>query len=555
MGIDRRRRHPAPTIRTLSAGERARLERGHDWVRLVAFICGTGVAVAFSAKPSVVWVVAIAGFLALVPPSFRLARRISSEPRLALVTDLYYAALVAGSAAGGWVVAIAIIGTLVVGKVVLAGGLAGVRRHAVAATTLGVVLGAFVGTGTEAVGAPVALVAGTAVTTVVVASVVIALGVIRQWVRRLQTERDAAQAGIQVAMDVAAVSVMVIDRDGTVVQKMGWAGLPVSDAPAHVDALAGMPDVSRMVADAFDGAEVSASVLAGERVLTVAVAPFELSDGRTAVSLAASDITEPVMAGRRADQASRWKSDFIATVSHEIRTPLTAVLGFLHEANDRVEATDPVAHEYIQIVTDQAQEAADIVEDLLVATRQHVGELSFSHDEVDLLSEARRVVAGLGDRARRVTVEGVPVAAWGDRSRVRQVVRNLVTNALKHGGPRVTVVAGYAGGGASVVVADDGAGISITSRDLVFRPFVQLGERSSPGGFGLGLSVSRDLAAAMGGSLLYHYQDGWSRFTLTLPAYVSVRAGLSERRASRMRAGSAARADGDPATTTVDRTG
>jgi hypothetical protein len=59
----------------------------------------------------------------------------------------------------------------------------------------------------------------------------------------------------------------------------------------------------------------------------------------------------------------------------------------------------------------------------------------------------------------------------------------------------------------------------------------------------------------MGGSLLYHYQDGWSRFTLTLPAYVSVRAGLSERRASRMRAGSAARADGDPATTTVDRTG
>ena len=109
------------------------------------------------------------------------------------------------------------------------------------------------------------------------------------------------------------------------------------------------------------------------------------------------------------------------------------------------------------------------------------------------------------------------VLAWADPLRLRQIVRNLLTNARRYGGPNVTIEAGRTSTGTFLRVTDDGAGIPPADREKVFQPYTRAGgDVAMPGSIGLGLPVSRRLARLMGGDLVYQYEDG-SVFELTLP--------------------------------------
>ena len=105
-----------------------------------------------------------------------------------------------------------------------------------------------------------------------------------------------------------------------------------------------------------------------------------------------------------------------------------------------------------------------------------------------------------------------------DPSRVRQIVRNLLTNAIRYGGEDISVVVRSADGRSTICVCDNGKGIPLEQRDLVFEAYEQ-GRTDSPvsGSVGLGLNVSRRLARLMGGDLTYRYEDGISTFALSLP--------------------------------------
>ncbi len=110
------------------------------------------------------------------------------------------------------------------------------------------------------------------------------------------------------------------------------------------------------------------------------------------------------------------------------------------------------------------------------------------------------------------------MSAWADAGRLRQIIRNLVTNALRYGGPNVSIEAHNGGGVAVVNVTDDGSGIPPADRQRIFDPYFRAHNMpSQPASVGLGLTVSRQLAELMSGELTYEYRDGVSKFSVQLP--------------------------------------
>jgi signal transduction histidine kinase len=493
----------------------AALDVLHDRVRVVAIPIGTVVAIFLGARTELAWVTMIVMFAALSLPVLRLRGRLERDPQSAMIVDLYFAAAVATIHGTRPTMVMAVAGTTTVAAAILGELPLRVAIHALTAAGGGWVFfdSVVVTTGTPSI----MVVAVTLILAAVMTAVGTSLWIQRQIATRFREERDVAEFSLTAALDVSNVSIMVIDEMGRIVSKAGWKAIPVAGATSYREALAEIPAIIDVVSSALEGNQVQASVMAVERVYNVAATPLIRDGGMWGVSLGVSDITEPVAASRRSDQASRWKSDFIASVSHEIRTPLTAVLGFASELARTKHGLDTEGREYLDILTDQAREAAHIVEDLLVATRKDVGELAILTQQLDLMAETELVVSALTSRSDRISLDGVPTPALGDRTRVRQIIRNLVTNAVKYGGRDVRIVVNVENEAATVAVYDNGGGIPMTSREMVFQPFYQVGARNVPGGFGLGLSVARTLAQLMGGHLIYGYSKGWSCFRLTLP--------------------------------------
>jgi signal transduction histidine kinase len=111
-----------------------------------------------------------------------------------------------------------------------------------------------------------------------------------------------------------------------------------------------------------------------------------------------------------------------------------------------------------------------------------------------------------------------PYRALGDPSRVRQILRNMVTNASRYGGEEVEVRLGSIDGYVTVGVADNGHGVAPEDQEQIFTPYYRAhSSESQPAALGIGLSVARQLARLMHGDLIYRRQDGWTVFELQLP--------------------------------------
>lgn len=224
-------------------------------------------------------------------------------------------------------------------------------------------------------------------------------------------------------------------------------------------------------------------------------------------------------AGERMDELMRSKDEFIASVSHELRTPLTVVAGLALELEQRWQTfSDGELSEFITLIADESREMGDLIEDLLVAARADIGEVSIFPDRVDLRVCVDQVVAScsLGDRAR-ISISGDDVNGNVDPVRFRQIARNLVTNAIRYGGPRIHITVGEEDGRALVSVFDDGSGVAEGDRDKIFTAYERAhGRQAVPGSVGLGLTVSQKLTELMKGSISYRYDRG-SYFELRFP--------------------------------------
>lgn len=224
---------------------------------------------------------------------------------------------------------------------------------------------------------------------------------------------------------------------------------------------------------------------------------------------------------RRLEEMVRSKDQFLASVSHELRTPLAAVLGFAEELRERSASFGPEElAEILALIVEQSQDMTDMVEDLLVAARADIGTISIRPQDVYLRSQVEAALASLGsDSLSTVEVVGGPGRAWADPTRTRQIIRNLLTNALRYGGDEVVVSAESDGDLTLLTVWDNGAGLDASEWERIFEPYERAHDRpSQPSSIGLGLTVSRQLARLMGGELSYRVDDGGSIFELRLPS-------------------------------------
>ena len=224
-------------------------------------------------------------------------------------------------------------------------------------------------------------------------------------------------------------------------------------------------------------------------------------------------------AGERLAALMKSKDDLLAAVSHELRTPLTAVLGLAQELQS-ADGLDPEERgQLLGLIVEQSRELAHLVEDLLVASRMETGQLKVAAERISLAEQTAQTLRGLPPPpGHTVEPPAGDAVAWADGLRVRQILRNLLTNAFRYGGSHVQIGVEQQGATVALVVGDDGTGIPVHEEERIFQPYERAHQiPGKPGSLGLGLSVSRRLARLMGGELTYQRGQP-SSFVLVLPS-------------------------------------
>lgn len=222
------------------------------------------------------------------------------------------------------------------------------------------------------------------------------------------------------------------------------------------------------------------------------------------------------------------KSEFLAGLSHELRTPLNAILGFAHVLESEVDGPlSTEAKEMMTVVRTSGEHLRLLIDDILDLSAIETGSLQLAPRAVDVRLAAEQVIREAAATALRkpikLAVEGDRgVFAHVDRRRLRQILTNLVSNAVKFTERgSVTVRIEARGEQVALVVTDTGPGIAAEDQGAIFEEYRQAGDhRARRAGTGLGLAIARRLSRMHGGDITVESAPGTgSSFTLTLPVY------------------------------------
>jgi len=254
---------------------------------------------------------------------------------------------------------------------------------------------------------------------------------------------------------------------------------------------------------------------------------------------AVHDITDRKRAERelreaefRAVSANRAKSQFLANMSHELRTPLNTIIGFTEVLKNEI--FGPLGsdryHEYVDDVIASATLLLQLIEDILDITKHDSGKMVLQLGTVEADALAEGVIRMMRERAKRKDIKlesrvaGDLHSIVGDDRRLRQILLNLVSNAVKftpNGGHVTLEIRGAEDGGWTLTVSDSGVGIASDDIDRAFQPFEQLGYFlvKKQQGTGLGLPLTKKLVEAHGGTIRLESQVGkGTTITVSLPA-------------------------------------
>jgi two-component system, sensor histidine kinase len=233
---------------------------------------------------------------------------------------------------------------------------------------------------------------------------------------------------------------------------------------------------------------------------------------------------------RRADAASRAKSDFLASMSHELRTPLNGLLGFARLL--RSAPLDQQHRRYVELLNDSGRHLYALINDILDFSKIEAGKMAFEDTAIELRSlvDGAVAIAAPGAADKRLALicridDRLALFVRGDPNRLRQVLLNLITNAIKFtaaGSIEIRVIPAW-GDRIRFEVEDTGIGIAIENQAKLFHRFEQLnpGTSRSHGGTGLGLAISASLVRLMAGEIGLDSKLGTGStfwFELPLPA-------------------------------------
>ena len=224
------------------------------------------------------------------------------------------------------------------------------------------------------------------------------------------------------------------------------------------------------------------------------------------------------------EELDRQKNDFVATVSHELRTPVTAMIGAaktLKRGGDRMSADE--RESFLHMIERQGERLLRLTRSVLAGAQLESG-VTPRRERVDLAVLARDVAAELLESRGRshgieVAAEPDEVAAWGDATALRQILSNLVENALKYSpeGSKVRVEVRDLSSETLLEVSDDGPGIDPAAIGTIFERFKQMGS-SRGGGFGLGLYIVKNLVEQHRGTIEVESEQGaGTTFRVRLP--------------------------------------
>jgi signal transduction histidine kinase len=273
----------------------------------------------------------------------------------------------------------------------------------------------------------------------------------------------------------------------------------------------GMLSLVRKEADAFSADDIELAGLLGRLVASAVqnIRAYE-SERKTVEEL------------RR---LSALRADFVSLVSHELRTPMAAVIGAARTLQQRWRELSPEHREsFLELIAGETNRLAELIGDVLDTSRIEAGTFSFRFRELDLSQLVRDTVsaAQLGqDEVRlRAEVRSPLPEIRGDHDRLRQVLTNLIDNAIKYSpaGGEVEVHAYPENGRVIVDVRDEGPGIAKDDQKLIFEKFGRVAGAGGRPGTGLGLFIARSIAEAHGGALeVQSAPEQGATFTLELP--------------------------------------
>lgn len=370
---------------------------------------------------------------------------------------------------------------------------------------------------------------------------------------------DTTAAAKNYVVDELSEGIIVVDNDDNVsyYNKPAQKLFPELDDPESNEAA-----IRKLLNDFNSSIESGEPVRIDDRIYTPRINPLTEDDTRIGSLYSLSDDSEHYRymdqlreQKQIADNANEAKSQFLANMSHEIRTPINAVLGFnemvtreCEKIRDSKEEKNPVISEvfdnismYSENIEGAGNNLLSIINDILDLSKIEAGKMELTYGEYSLSSIIRDITGMITFRASEKGLEfiadvdeAIPDKLYGDMVRVRQVITNILTNAVKYtdsgnvrlivrGQDNVSIKAGETLN-LTVTVKDTGIGIRPEDMDKLFGSFerLELKRNSTIEGTGLGLAISRQLVSMMGGNITVNSEYGsGSTFVITIPQKVS----------------------------------
>ena len=230
----------------------------------------------------------------------------------------------------------------------------------------------------------------------------------------------------------------------------------------------------------------------------------------------------------RADIANRAKDDLLANISHELRTPLNSILGFSQLLDMNGNILGEELHSYVKNIINSGKHLLDMVNDILDLSKIVSSGVILEKENLDIITILYKIISMIKLLADEknigidFNIGNESINLFVDEKRIKQIVYNLFSNAIKFTEPGKSVGISVSDNESmvSIDIWDEGIGISEKDIERIFEPFEQAGQSNSgrPGGTGLGLSITKKLIEAHGGTVTVASIPGeGSRFTFTIP--------------------------------------